>query len=58
MMQFIILGYVPGTEIRISFQFLATIASIIALVYLSWLLQKEEKLLRTQTSENLKSKTA
>lgn len=57
MMQFIILGYVPGTEVRFTFDLLATVFYVAGLVYLSLLLYKEEKIINQNTAEAINIKT-
>ncbi len=57
MMQFIVLGYVPGTSIQISFGFIAQIGAIIALFYLVHLFIKEEKYLKDQQIASIEAKT-
>ncbi len=44
MMQLLVLGYVPGTNIQINFGFFAAIMSIFAVLYLANLLYKEEQI--------------
>ena len=55
MMQLIILGYVPGTDIQITFGFIAQVSAVIALFYLVHLFIKEEKVLSSQQTEAVES---
>lgn len=48
MMQFIILGYLPGTNIQINFGFLAQVCAVLTVFYLIHLILKEEKFLKQQ----------
>ncbi len=43
MWQFIILGYVPGTDIQIGFDLLARFLAIVSVIFLTSLLFKEKK---------------
>jgi uncharacterized membrane protein len=54
-MQLIILGYVPGTDIQITFGFIAQVSAVVALFYLVHLFVKEEKALRAQQTESIES---
>jgi hypothetical protein len=56
MWQFIILGYVPGTDIQIGFDTLARFLAIATLVYLTVLLVKEKKFLKVQFQEIINQK--
>lgn len=58
MMQLIVLGYVPGTNIQITFGFIAQICAIIALLYLVNLFAKEQKVLKDKNASSTKTKTA
>ncbi len=53
MMQFIVLGIVPGTDIQISFFHFANMIGVIAVVYLCWILYKEERHLRDEIAQYL-----
>ena len=55
MMQLIILGYVPGTDIQITFGFIAQISAVVALFYLVHLFVKEVKIQKTQQAEPVES---
>jgi hypothetical protein len=57
MMQLIVLGYVPGTNIQITFGFIAQICAVIALIYLVHLLIKEQKYLRNEQITSIEAKT-
>lgn len=57
-MQLIVLGYVPGTDIQITFGFIAQICAVIALIYLVNLLLKEHKLLKGNSTTTAETKTA
>lgn len=48
MIQFIVLGIVPGTDFRLDFTLLAEIAAIGTVFYLAWLLYKERQYTRAQ----------
>lgn len=50
MMQFIILGRVPGTDIQFGFDTVAGLAAVITVIYLIELLSKEERLLKQKRS--------
>jgi hypothetical protein len=57
MMQLIVLGYVPGTNIQITFGFIAQICAVIALVYLIHLLIKEHRYLQNEQIASIEAKT-
>lgn len=57
MWQFIISGYVPGTSIQLSFDTIAQFGAIIILVYLGYMLYREEQALRTQQKNTIQGKT-
>ena len=57
MVQLIVLGYVPGTSIQITFNLLAQIAAVGVAVYLAWLLHKEEKFVQQQLINLINQKT-
>lgn len=53
MMQFIILGRVPGTDIQIGFDSLTRLVALVALGYLTSLLYRERRYLREQFQEKI-----
>ncbi len=48
MMQFIVLGYIPGTEVQIGFDNIATMFCIVSFAYLISLLYKEKSRILTE----------
>jgi len=48
MMQFLILGLVPGTGVQITFLQIANIIGAVIVVYLFWVLYKEERAIREE----------
>lgn len=46
MMQFIILGRVPGTDIQFGFDSVAGVVAVVTVIYLMQLLSKEERYLK------------
>jgi hypothetical protein len=48
MWQFIILGYLPGTDIQFGFDSITRLFAVLALFYLSGLLVKEKKFVKIQ----------
>jgi hypothetical protein len=56
MVQFIILGIIPGTDIQIGYDSLTRFLAVIALFYLSNLLLKEKKYLKNQFQEIINQK--
>ena len=56
MWQFIILGYLPGTDIQFGFDSITRLLAVIALFYLSSLLLKEKRHLRDQFQELISQK--
>jgi hypothetical protein len=56
MWQFIILGYVPGTDIQIGFDSLARLLAILTVFYLTMLIIKEKKILKVQFQEVINQK--
>jgi hypothetical protein len=56
MVQFIVLGYVPGTNIQIGFDLIARLLAIATVVYLTTLLFKEKKHLKQQLIESINQK--
>ena len=56
MWQFIILGYLPGTDIQIGFDSIARLLAIVALFYLSSLLVKEKRHLKNQFQDLINQK--
>lgn len=56
MMQFIILGIIPGTDIQIGYDSMTRFLAIVAIFYLTNLLLKEKKYLKTQFQELINQK--
>jgi hypothetical protein len=56
MVQFIILGYLPGTDIQIGFDSLVRLAAICAVVYLTALVLKEHRIDGQHTQEAINQK--
>jgi hypothetical protein len=57
MWQFIILGYVPGTDIQIGFDLMARLLAIATIVYLTNLMIKEKRYTRQQFIDSINQKT-
>lgn len=55
-MQFIILGIIPGTDIQIGYDSMTRFLAIVAIFYLTNLLLKEKKYLKTQFQELINQK--
>ena len=51
MVQFIVLGYIPGTDIRVNFELIAQLIAAGAVVYLIWLYRKEGLYIRQRIIE-------
>lgn len=56
MVQFIILGIIPGTDIQIGYDSMTRFLAIVAVFYLTNLLLKEKKYLKTQFQELIDQK--
>jgi hypothetical protein len=57
MMQLIILGYVPGTSIQITFENIAYLIALATVLYLCWLWRKEEQFLKQKFIETINAIT-
>ena len=55
MVQFIVLGYIPGTDIRVNFELIAQLLAVGALVYLIWLYRKEGLYVKQRMIEAINS---
>lgn len=53
MVQFIVLGYIPGTNIQIGFDSITRLLAIASIVYLTSLLLKEKKYLKQQLIDSI-----
>ena len=56
MWQFIILGYVPGTDIQIGYDSVTRVLAITTVIYLTILLVKEKSFRKMQFQELVKQK--
>ena len=56
MWQFIISGYIPGTDLQLTYETLATFFLTSSITLLVVLIARDEKKLRTEISEHLKTK--
>lgn len=57
MMQFLVLGYVPGTNVQIGFETIATLFLVAGLVYLLRLLHKEHSRILQRAIETIQYMT-
>lgn len=56
MMQFIILGFVPGTELQLTFETVALFTAAFCFTMLCWLLYQDEVKLRKEIVEAVNKK--
>lgn len=57
MWQFIISGYIPGTNLQIGFELFAHIAAVFALYYLGKQIYKSEKNIQKNQTDSINAKT-